>query len=171
MENEVITFGCRTNIYEGEVIKESLKNTGVTNAIIFNTCAVTSEAERQARQAIRKARKENPDKKIIVTGCAAQINPEKYANMPEVDNVLGNHEKLHSHNWMNIKTERAQVNNIMELKETALHMTESFDGRTRAFLQIQNGCNHRCTFCIIPFGRGNSCSAPLGDVVAIRKLF
>ena len=169
MENEVITFGCRTNIYEGEVIKESLKNTGVTNAIIFNTCAVTSEAERQARQAIRKARKENPDKKIIVTGCAAQINPEKYANMPEVDNVLGNHEKLHSHNWMNIKTERAQVNDIMELKETALHMTESFDGRTRAFLQIQNGCNHRCTFCIIPFGRGNSRSAPLGDVVESAK--
>lgn len=169
MENEVITFGCRTNIYEGEVIKESLKNTGVTNAIIFNTCAVTSEAERQARQAIRKARKLHPDKKIIVTGCAAQINPQKYENMPEVDNVLGNHEKLHSHNWMNIKTERAQVNDIMELKETALHMTESFDGRTRAFLQIQNGCNHRCTFCIIPFGRGNSRSAPLGDVVESAK--
>ena len=168
-ENQIVTFGCRTNLYESEVMRESLKNTGVTNAIIFNTCAVTSEAERQAKQAIRKARRENPGKRIIVTGCAVQIDPGKYAAMPEVDNVLGNEEKLHSHNWMKINTERAQVNDIMELKETALHMTESFDGRTRAFLQVQNGCNHRCTFCIIPYGRGNSRSAPLGDVVDSAK--
>ncbi len=168
-ENQIITFGCRTNLYESEVMRESLKNTGVTNAIIFNTCAVTSEAERQAKQAIRKARRENPGKRIIVTGCAVQVDPKKYEAMPEVDNVLGNNEKLHSHNWLKISTERAQVNDIMQLKETAMHMTESFDGRTRAFLQMQNGCNHRCTFCIIPYGRGNSRSAPLGDVVDAAK--
>lgn len=165
MINQIHTFGCRVNIYESEVIRNNLEKAGVNDAIVFNTCAVTSEAERQARQAIRKARRENPDKRIIVTGCGAQINPAKYLEMPEVDNVLGNQEKLDSVNFLNLDSERARVNDIMELKETALHMTESFDGKTRAFVQVQNGCNHRCTFCIIPFGRGNNRSVPVGDIV------
>ena len=175
--NEIVTFGCRLNIYESEVIRDNLARVGAENTIVFNTCAVTSEAERQARQAIRRARRENPDKKIIVTGCAAQINPKKYSDMPEVDVVLGNQEKLEQKNFatnqgLSIEnTEKAVVNDIMELKETALHMVESYDGKTRAFLQVQNGCNHRCTFCIIPFGRGNNRSVPLGDIVEhTRKL-
>lgn len=175
--NEIVTFGCRLNIYESEVIRDNLARVGAENTIVFNTCAVTSEAERQARQAIRRARRENPDKKIIVTGCAAQINPQKYSDMPEVDMVLGNQEKLEEKNFatnhgLSIEnTEKAVVNDIMELKETALHMVESYDGKTRAFLQVQNGCNHRCTFCIIPFGRGNNRSVPLGDIVEhTRKL-
>ena len=164
--NQIVTFGCRVNIYESEVIRENLKKAGVENAIVFNTCAVTSEAERQARQAIRKARRENPDKRIIVTGCGAQINPEKYRDMPEVNNVLGNQEKLEHKNFIRLEqAEKVIVNDIMELKETALHMTESFDGKTRAFVQVQNGCNHRCTFCIIPFGRGNNRSVPVGEIV------
>jgi threonylcarbamoyladenosine tRNA methylthiotransferase MtaB len=165
MSNVVHTFGCRVNIYESEVIRDNLTKAGVNDAIVFNTCAVTSEAERQARQAIRKARRENPSSRIIVTGCGAQINPAKYLEMPEVDNVLGNQEKLEAVNFLNLDSERARVNDIMELKETALHMTESFDGKTRAFVQVQNGCNHRCTFCIIPFGRGNNRSVPVGDIV------
>jgi len=165
--NEIVTFGCRLNIYESAVIRDNLARAGAENTIVFNTCAVTSEAERQARQAIRRARRENPDKRIIVTGCAAQINPKKYSDMPEVDMVLGNQEKLEEKNFLSVEnTEKAIVNDIMELKETALHMVESYDGKTRAFLQVQNGCNHRCTFCIIPFGRGNNRSVPLGDIVS-----
>ena len=137
----------------------------VNNAIVFNTCAVTSEAERQARQAIRKARRNNPDARIIVTGCGAQVAPEKYLAMPEVNNVFGNQDKLEAKNYFTLDSERARVNDIMELKTTALHMTAGFDGHTRAFLQVQNGCNHRCTFCIIPYGRGNSRSVPVGDIV------
>ncbi len=165
MANEIVTFGCRVNIYESEVIRDNLHKAGVDNAIVFNTCAVTSEAERQARQAIRRARRANPESRIIVTGCGAQVNPQKYLDMPEVNNVIGNQEKLETATFFTLDTERARVNDIMELKETALHMTESFDGRTRAFVQVQNGCNHRCTFCIIPFGRGNSRSVPVGDIV------
>lgn len=167
--NEIVTFGCRLNIYESEVIRDNLAATGTENAIVFNTCAVTSEAERTARQAIRRARREHPDKKIIVTGCAVQINPQRYADMPEVDNVLGNQEKLEEKSFTTLETEKSIVNDIMELKETALHMVESYDGKTRAFLQIQNGCNHRCTFCIIPFGRGNNRSVPVGEIVAHAK--
>ncbi len=169
--NQIITFGCRLNIYESEVIRDNLGKAGVENAIVFNTCAVTSEAERQARQAIRKARRNNPDTKIIVTGCGAQINPEKYLAMPEVNNVIGNEDKLQAATYFALDTERVRVNDIMELKTTALHMTESFDGHTRAFVQVQNGCNHRCTFCIIPYGRGNSRSVPMGDIVTqVRSL-
>lgn len=163
--NQIHTFGCRLNIYESEVIRKNLDGAGINDAIVFNTCAVTSEAERQARQAIRRARRENPDKKIIVTGCGAQINPQKYLAMPEVNNVLGNQDKLEQQSYFKLNEERVRVNNIMDLKETALHMTEGFDGYTRAFVQVQNGCNHRCTFCIIPYGRGNSRSVPLGDIV------
>lgn len=164
-ENEIHTFGCRLNIYESEVIRDNLAKAGVDDAIVFNTCAVTSEAERQARQAIRRARRENPDKKIIVTGCAVQANKDKYIEMEEVDNILGNQDKLEPKNYLELDTERAKVNDIMEIKETALHMVDSYDGKTRAFLQIQNGCNHRCTFCIIPYGRGNNRSVPVGDIV------
>lgn len=169
LENEIHTFGCRLNIYESEVIRDNLEKTGTENAIVFNTCAVTSEAERQARQAIRRARRENPDKKIIVTGCAVQANPKRYEDMAEIDNILGNQEKLEEKNYLSLDTERAKVNDIMEIKETALHMVDSYDGKTRAFLQIQNGCNHRCTFCIIPFGRGNNRSVPVGDIVEHAK--
>ncbi len=164
---QIVNFGCRLNIYEGEVIKKQAQEAGLKSAIIFNSCAVTSEAERQVRQAIRRARKENPDVKIIVTGCSAQTHPDMYNTMQEVDKVLGNQEKLEKSSYMfGIgESEKVQVNDIMSVKETASHMVMSFDGRARAFVQVQNGCDHRCTFCIIPFGRGNSRSVPMGDVV------
>jgi len=167
---DVITFGCRLNTYESEVIKNNLELSGLDNVIVFNTCAVTKEAERQARQSIRKHRRDNPDAKIIVTGCAAQNNPALFSSMPEVDKVLGNEEKLHHSNY-HFEEERVLVNDIMSVKETALHMTSHFEGKARAFLQVQNGCNHRCTFCIIPYGRGNSRSVPIGAIVEeVRKL-
>jgi len=169
----VVNFGCRLNSYEGEVIKEQAKNAGLTNALIFNSCAVTAEAERQVRQSIRRARKEHPDAKIIVTGCSAQVHPDMYANMSEVDKVIGNEEKLKASGYQFIldSTEKALVNDIMSVKETASHMVASFEGKARAFVQVQNGCNHRCTFCIIPYGRGNSRSVPMGDIVAqVRSL-
>ncbi|HWA30865.1 MAG TPA: tRNA (N(6)-L-threonylcarbamoyladenosine(37)-C(2))-methylthiotransferase MtaB [Rhizomicrobium sp.] len=159
---EIVTFGCRLNAYESEAIRA---RTGeLSNAIIFNTCAVTSEAVRQSRQAIRKARRENPHSRIIVTGCAAQTEPDTYAQMGEVDLVLGNAEKLDAKNYF--INERVRVNDIMSVRETASQMIDSFDGRARAFLQVQNGCDHRCTFCIIPYGRGNSRSVGVGEVVA-----
>ena len=161
-KNQIVTFGCRLNIYESEVMRGLSEDAGLENAIVFNTCAVTSEAERQARQAIRKARRENPDKTIIVTGCAAQINPDHYANMPEVDRVLGNHEKMKVASFSPDQEKRVLVNDIMSVKETATHLVKSFDGKTRAFVEVQNGCDHRCTFCTIPYGRGNSRSVPLG---------
>jgi len=173
MTVEVINFGCRLNSYEGEIIRQQAQAVGLQDAIIFNSCAVTSEAERQVRQAIRKSRKEHPDAKIIVTGCSAQIHPELYKNMGEVDKVLGNSEKLEKSGYEFVITnsEKALVNDIMSVKETASHLVTSFEGRARAFVQVQNGCDHRCTFCIIPFGRGNSRSAPLGDIAAqVRKL-
>ncbi|MCF8468843.1 MAG: tRNA (N(6)-L-threonylcarbamoyladenosine(37)-C(2))-methylthiotransferase MtaB [Sneathiella sp.] len=162
---EIITFGCRLNTYESEVIRGHAMAAGMTNAVIINTCTVTNEAERQARQAIRKARRDHPDAKIIVTGCAAQTNPEQFTKMPEVDQILGNQEKLEPQSFGLEQSERVQVNDIMSAEETAGHLIEGFDGRARAFLQIQNGCNHRCTFCIIPYGRGNSRSVPLGAIV------
>lgn len=168
---QVINFGCRLNSYEGEIIKQNAADAGLSNALIFNSCAVTAEAERQVRQAIRKARKENPDAKIIVTGCGAQINPKQYADMAEVDKVIGNEEKLHKDTYNFLTTEKALVNDIMSVRETASHLVASFDGRARAFVQVQNGCDHRCTFCIIPFGRGNSRSVPMGEIVAqVRSL-
>ncbi|HEU5047821.1 MAG TPA: tRNA (N(6)-L-threonylcarbamoyladenosine(37)-C(2))-methylthiotransferase MtaB [Rickettsiales bacterium] len=167
MSVEIVTFGCRLNTYESEVMRANAQKAGLQNTIIFNTCAVTAEAERQARQAIRRARKENPDAKIIVTGCSAQIKPETYAEMGEIDHVLGNEEKLSEKSYFDFtpQSEKIRVNDIMSVKETASHMVTSFDGRARAFVQVQNGCNHRCTFCIIPYGRGNSRSVPIGEIV------
>lgn len=135
------------------------------DVIIFNTCAVTKEAERQAKQAIRRAKRVNPDAKIIVTGCSAQISPEKYAEMPEVDRIIGNDLKLKPETWGIKGEERVLVNDIMSVKETASHLVEGFEGRARAFIQVQNGCDHRCTFCVIPYGRGNSRSVAIGEIV------
>ena len=156
---EIQTFGCRLNIWESEVMREQAGAAGLQDAIIFNTCAVTAEAERQARQAIRKARRENPDVQIIVTGCAAQIDPDRGAAMPEVSHVVGNHDKLQPHSWAELAVGTAAdllVSDVMELRETASHMVDHFVGHTRAFLQVQQGCDHRCTFCVIPYGRGNN---------------
>jgi threonylcarbamoyladenosine tRNA methylthiotransferase MtaB len=167
----VVTFGCRLNIYESEVMKEHAAKAGLNDAIIVNTCAVTSEAERQARQAIRRARRENPDARIIVTGCGAQVNPKSYADMPEVNQVIGNDLKLKAETWAQPATERVIVNDIMSVKETARHMISGFESHARAFVQVQNGCDHRCTFCIIPYGRGNSRSVPMGEIVdQVKKL-
>ncbi|GAB5387707.1 MAG: tRNA (N(6)-L-threonylcarbamoyladenosine(37)-C(2))-methylthiotransferase MtaB [Alphaproteobacteria bacterium] len=163
---ELVTFGCRLNAYESEVMRGHAEAAGMDNAIIFNTCAVTSEAERQARQAIRRARRNNPDARIIVTGCAAQIDPDRFAGMGEVDEVIGNDLKLQPEAWGAPPAEKVRVNDIMAVKETAGHLVGGFDQHTRAFLQVQNGCDHRCTFCIIPYGRGNSRSVPIGEIVA-----
>jgi threonylcarbamoyladenosine tRNA methylthiotransferase MtaB len=161
---EIVTFGCRLNAYESEAIRARAGEAGLEDAIVFNTCAVTAEAVRQSRQAIRRARRENPKAKIVVTGCAAQTEPDKYAAMGEVDLVLGNAEKLEAKNYF--INERVRVNDIMSVRETASQFVDSFDGRTRAFLQVQNGCDHRCTFCIIPYGRGNSRSVGMGEAIA-----
>lgn len=171
MTTDIVTFGCRLNAYESEIIREKALNAGLTNAAVFNTCAVTAEAERQARQAIRKYRRENPDRKIIVTGCAVQINPESFAQMPEVDQVLGNTEKLEE-KYFTPRSDHARVsvNDIMSVRETAAHLITAFDGKARAFIQVQNGCNHRCTFCTIPYGRGNSRSVPMGLIVDQARL-
>ena len=165
---EVITFGCRLNAYESEAIRARAAEAGLHDVTIFNTCAVTAEAVRQSRQAIRRKRRGNAQTKIIVTGCAAQTEPATYAAMPEVDLVLGNCEKLETASYADFgvaAAERVRVNDIMSVKETAAQFVDSFQGRARAFLQIQNGCDHRCTFCIIPFGRGNSRSVPMGAVI------
>src|ERR687890_561755 len=144
---DIVTFGCRLNAVESEVIRGAAGVAGLDEAVIVNTCAVTSEAERQARQAIRKARRENPNARIIVTGCAAQIDPAKFAAMPEVDQVLGNEEKLKPESFgLDSSTERVLVNDIMSVKETAGHLIGGLEGRARAFVQVQNGCDHRCTF-------------------------
>ncbi len=168
MEKSVVSFGCRLNTYESEVIKDIIEKVD-ENVVVFNTCAVTSEAERQARQAIRRMRKENPDIKIIVTGCSAQTNPKIYESMAEVDLVLGNQEKLKSEFYTFEDRVKVRVNDIMSVKETSLHFVSGFDEHSRAFLEIQMGCNHRCTFCIIPFGRGNSRSVPLGEIVEVSR--
>jgi threonylcarbamoyladenosine tRNA methylthiotransferase MtaB len=161
----ILTFGCRLNAYESEVMRGHAEAAGLDNTIIVNTCAVTGEAERQARQAIRKARRENPTAKIIVTGCAAQIDPAGFAAMAEVDRVLGNEEKLRADSFIDAEAPRVAVNDIMAVKATAPQLIAGFAERTRAFVQVQQGCDHRCTFCIIPYGRGNSRSVPLGEVV------
>src|SRR5579875_33908 len=163
MAVEIVTFGCRLNAFESEVMRRHAAAAGLDDAVIVNTCAVTAEAERQARQAIRKARREHPTARIIVTGCAAQIDPARYAAMPEIDRVLGNAEKLKAENWRG-DTQLA-VGDIMAVRETASHLVDGFDNRVRAFLEVQQGCDHRCTFCVIPFGRGPSRSVPAGAVV------
>jgi threonylcarbamoyladenosine tRNA methylthiotransferase MtaB len=163
---EILTFGCRLNAYESEVMRGHAEAAGMADAIIVNTCAVTAEAERQARQAIRRARRDRPDAQIIVTGCAAQIDPAAFVAMPEVSRVIGNAEKLNAASWGGIAEVRVSVNDIMSVTETASHLTAGFDGKARAFIQVQNGCDHRCTFCIIPFGRGPARSVPMGAIVA-----
>lgn len=188
MSINVVTFGCRLNYYESEIIRKNAKNAGMQDVIIINSCAVTSEAERQLRQSIRRLKRENPNYNIIVTGCAAQINPEKYANMEEVSKVIGNNEKLmeDQYNNMNLASvqsdnikhfdkasvnfDKTSVKDIMDIKETAHQFVEGFEGKARGFLQVQNGCNHRCTFCIIPYGRGNSRSVPIGEIVNQAKI-
>jgi len=172
MSVEVITLGCRLNTYESEVIRDKAREAGLSDAIVVNTCAVTSEAVRQARQTIRRARRDNPQARVIVTGCAAQTEPQTFANMPEVDQVLGNADKLTARAYaFDVASERVRVNDIMSVRETASHLVAGFDGRARAFVQVQNGCDHRCTFCIIPYGRGPSRSVPAGEVVAqVRAL-
>jgi len=159
----VLTFGCRLNAYESQVIADQAAPAG--DAVIVNTCAVTAEAERQARQAVRRARRERPGARIIVTGCSAQIDPAAWSAMPEVDRVVGNMEKLAPETFLPANDEPVQVNDIMAVRETASHLVGGFDGRARAYVQVQNGCDHRCTFCIIPYGRGNSRSAALGPIV------
>jgi len=168
------TLGCRLNSYESETMKDLASKAGMQNAVVINTCAVTAEAVRKSRQEIRRLRRENPDAKMIVTGCAAQIEPETFAAMGEVDLVIGNSEKMQAGTWAQMApdfigdSERVQVNDIMSVTETAGHLIDGFGSRSRAYVQVQNGCDHRCTFCIIPYGRGNSRSVPAG--VAIDQI-
>ncbi|MBU0642374.1 MAG: tRNA (N(6)-L-threonylcarbamoyladenosine(37)-C(2))-methylthiotransferase MtaB, partial [Alphaproteobacteria bacterium] len=171
------TLGCRLNAYETEAMKDLAAKAGIENAVVVNTCAVTAEAVRKARQEIRKLRRDNPDAKIIVTGCAAQTEPETFTKMAEVDLVIGNTEKMQPETWSRMgpdfigQTERVQVDDIMSVTETAGHLIDGFGTRSRAYVQVQNGCDHRCTFCIIPYGRGNSRSVPAGVVVdQIKRL-
>jgi threonylcarbamoyladenosine tRNA methylthiotransferase MtaB len=183
MSVEVVTFGCRLNTYESEVIRRNAEDAGLGDAVVVNTCAVTAEAVRQARQAIRRLRRERPGARILVTGCAAQTEPETFAAMAEVDRVIGNDEKMRAAAWRETQAflarhafglgaeEKIAVNDIMAIKQTAAHLIDGLDGRARAFVQVQNGCDHRCTFCIIPYGRGNSRSVPMGEIVTqIRRL-
>ncbi|MFN9010393.1 MAG: tRNA (N(6)-L-threonylcarbamoyladenosine(37)-C(2))-methylthiotransferase MtaB [Hyphomonadaceae bacterium] len=167
---ETITLGCRLNLYESEAMRNLAEDAGLSNVVLVNTCAVTGEAVRQARQTIRRARKQKPDALIVVTGCAAQIDPGMFAAMPEVDRVIGNAEKAEPQTFRALaagQTERVLVNDIMSVRETAGHLIDGVQDRARAYVQVQNGCDHRCTFCIIPFGRGNSRSVPAGEVVAM----
>jgi len=183
MSVEIVTFGCRLNTHESEIMRGKAHEAGLTDAVVVNTCAVTAEAVRQARQTIRRIRREKPDARIVVTGCAAQTEPATFAAMPEVDRVVGNTEKFDVAAWRDTRDalargafgidaeEKVVVNDIMAVRETALHLIEGLEGRARATVQIQNGCDHRCTFCIIPYGRGNSRSVPMGEIVAqVRKL-
>lgn len=171
----IVTFGCRLNTYEAEIIRRHAANAGLrADTLIVNTCAVTAEAVRQAAQAIRRHRRKAPHAKIVVTGCAAQIEPQRFADMPEVDHIVGNAEKLQAATFLALakaETARVQVNDIMSIEETAGHLIDGFATRTRAYMQIQNGCDRRCTFCIIPYGRGPSRSVPAGEAVQrIRQL-
>ncbi|MGR3639330.1 tRNA (N(6)-L-threonylcarbamoyladenosine(37)-C(2))-methylthiotransferase MtaB [Alterinioella nitratireducens] len=171
------TLGCRLNAYETEAMKELAGDAGIDNAVIVNTCAVTAEAVRKARQEIRRLRRDNPEARVIVTGCAAQTEPETFRDMAEVDLVIGNTEKMQPATWAGLagdfigQTEKVMVDDIMSVTETAGHLIDGFGTRSRAYVQVQNGCDHRCTFCIIPYGRGNSRSVPAGVVVdQIRRL-
>ena len=183
MSVDLVTFGCRLNAYESEVIRARAQEAGLADTIVVNTCAVTAEATRQARQAIRRLARERPGARIVVTGCAAQVEPARFRDMPEVDRVLGNTEKLSVESWRDTQAlfarggvgmerdAKVAVNDIMAVTQTAAHLIDGFDGRARAFVQLQNGCDHRCTFCIIPFGRGNSRSVPMGEAVdQVRRL-
>jgi threonylcarbamoyladenosine tRNA methylthiotransferase MtaB len=183
MAVDVVTFGCRLNAYESEVIRTNAEAAGIGEAVVVNTCAVTAEAVRQAKQTIRRIARERPGARIVVTGCAAQIEPEIFADLPNVGRVIGNEEKLDAKSWRATRDalnaapfgagqeEKIAVNDIMSVKETAAHLVDGLEGRARAFVQVQNGCDHRCTFCIIPYGRGNSRSVPMGEVVAqVRRL-
>jgi len=189
MSIDVVTFGCRLNTYESEVIRRNAAAAGLgagdlADVVIVNTCAVTAEAERQARQAIRRLKRERPQARIVVTGCAAQTSPDRFAAMQEVDRVVGNDAKMRVDAWTQAQDifarvrdfgagphEKIAVNDIMSVRETAAHLIEGIEGRARAYVQVQNGCDHRCTFCIIPFGRGNSRSVPMGEVVEeVRRL-
>ena len=171
------TLGCRLNAYESEAMRELATSSGLSDTVIINTCAVTAEAVRKSKQEVRKLRKENPSAKVIVTGCAAQIDPNSFANMAEVDFVIGNSEKMVKETWSQFSenndfgTEKIKVDDIMSVNETAGHLIDGFGSRSRAYVQVQNGCDHRCTFCIIPFGRGNSRSVPAGVIVdQIKRL-
>ena len=174
MKNQnVITFGCRLNSFDSQVIKEKINSKKFKNIFFINTCAVTKEAEKQAKKKIRKLKRENPKSKIIVTGCSAQINPANYKKMDEVDLILGNEEKFKFEKYLNLLNNNSPnivVNDIMTVKETANHFIEGFDKKSRAFIQIQTGCDHRCTFCIIPFGRGNSRSVPVTKICKQIKI-
>ena len=168
---DVVTFGCRLNAYESEAIRARASEDGLANAVVFNTCAVTAEAVRQARQAIRKARRSRPHARLIVTGCAAQIDPAAFAAMDEVDLVLGNAGKAAPGAYADAEGPRVRVNDIFSVRETAHHLVDGLKDRARAYVEVQNGCDHRCTFCVIPYGRGNSRSAPAGEVVEqVRRL-
>ena len=174
MKNQnVITFGCRLNSFDSQVIKEKINSKKFKNIFFINTCAVTKEAEKQAKKKIRKLKRENPKSKIIVTGCSAQINPTNYKKMDEVDLILGNEEKFKFEKYLNLLNNTSPnivVNDIMTVKETANHFIKGFDKKSRAFIQIQTGCDHRCTFCIIPFGRGNSRSVPVTKICKQIKI-
>ena len=178
MSVDVVTFGCRLNAAESEVIRREAERAGFDDTVVFNTCAVTAEAVSQARQAIRALRRSRPLAKIVVTGCAAQTEPQTFVAMAETDRLLGNAEKLTAAGWAQTRAAfaiadapKAIVNDIMAVRENAAHLVEAFSGKTRAFVQVQNGCDHRCTFCIIPYGRGNSRSVPMGAVVDdVRRL-
>jgi threonylcarbamoyladenosine tRNA methylthiotransferase MtaB len=180
MSLEVINFGCRLNAAESEAVRRHAETAGLTNAVIVNSCAVTTEAVRQARQAIRRVARERPGVRVIVTGCAAQTEPATFAQMSEVDRVLGNASKTAPETWIETKQaldfgigaeEKVKIGDLAAMRETALHLVDGFEGHTRAFVQVQNGCDHRCTFCIIPYGRGPSRSVPAGEIVAqIRRL-
>ncbi|KAA9006658.1 tRNA (N(6)-L-threonylcarbamoyladenosine(37)-C(2))-methylthiotransferase MtaB [Histidinibacterium aquaticum] len=171
------TLGCRLNAYETEAMSDLAARAGLTDAVVVNTCAVTAEAVRKAKKEIRRLSRENPGAPLIVTGCAAQTEPETFAEMPEVTRVIGNAEKMQPETWASMtpdligQTERVQVDDIMSVRETAGHLIDGFGTRSRAYVQVQNGCDHRCTFCIIPYGRGNSRSVPAGVVVdQIKRL-
>jgi threonylcarbamoyladenosine tRNA methylthiotransferase MtaB len=180
MSVEVVTFGCRLNAAESETLRHQAQAAGLSNTVIFNSCAVTAEAVAQARQSIRRVKRDRPDVQIVVTGCAAQTEPATFSQMPEVARVLGNTFKTSPKSWIEVKRafdfgvsaeEKVRVGDLESMRETAIHLAEGFEGRTRAFVQVQNGCDHRCTFCIIPYGRGPSRSVPMGDVVAqVRRL-
>ena len=184
MAVDVVSFGCRLNAHEAEVMRAEATAAGLSDTVIVNTCAVTAEAVRQARQTVRRLRRERPNVRIVVTGCAAQTEPESFGAMAEVDRVLGNHDKLDPAAWRTARAVMAAaaagqgpgeakvaVNDIMAVRETALHLVDGFEGRCRGFVQVQNGCDHRCSFCIIPFARGPSRSVPMGEIVAqIRRL-
>ena len=166
-EVDVVTFGCRLNSFESEVMRRHARAASLRDTVIVHTCAVTAEADRQARQAIRRLRRERPEARIVVTGCGAQVAAQAYAAMPEIDHVVGNAEKLRPETWNGLPAApRLQVGDIMLVRETAGHLVDGFDGRTRAFLEVQQGCDHRCTFCIIPYGRGPSRSVPAEGIVA-----